>query len=72
MYLGITSNINWTGFFCGKQKNGCMIEYTFKYSDGWYRLEKYNCELNQHEIDYLKGFIEMACNPIILEIQELK
>lgn len=49
-----------------------MIEYTFKYSDGWYRLEKYNCELNQHEIDYLKEFIEMTCNPIILEIQELK
>ena len=25
-----------------RERNGCMIEYEFTYSDGWYRLQKLN------------------------------
>ncbi len=53
-----------------REKNGCMIEYKFTYSDGWYRLEKFNCERVQSEIEYITEFVKNACVPIELIIQE--
>lgn len=53
-----------------REKNGCMIEYKFTYSDGWYRLEKFNCERVQSEIEYITEFVRNACSSIELIIQE--
>lgn len=53
-----------------REKNVCMIEYKFTYSDGWYRLEKFNCERVQSEIEYITEFVSNVCAPIELIIQD--
>lgn len=53
-----------------REKNGCMIEYEFTYIDGWYRLQKFNCERVQSEIEYITEFVRNACAPIEIIIQE--
>lgn len=53
-----------------REKNGCMIEYQFSYSYGWYRLAKFNCERVQSEIEYITEYVKETCAPIELIIQE--
>lgn len=55
-----------------REKNGCMIEYRFLYKDGWYKLEKYNCEMIEEEIDFIQEYVKNVCAPIQLIIKVIQ